>query len=312
MIAPIQDFIRNKPNLMIITDGPLRWIPFEALLCHPPQRPLNFSRMDYLINHHQISYAMSAGLAFRTFLRDSPTYFALNPGLLGVAPVAFIQDSPAEGFVNLLPHSEWEVRSIAYLFEQAAQPADLYLRSEATEKNLIQHIADFSHVHIATHNYVDEKNPYFSHMIFHPEDSLMHPSPGIEVPLSHRDGHLYAREIYKLRLATQLLVLSSCGSGLGKAAPGEGALSLLRAFSYAGVSRIVYTLWDIHDEPTSHLFISFYEHLLKEKQGYEQALRSAKIRMITHPNTAFPLYWSGIVLQNHGFGNPGLTVSQKN
>jgi CHAT domain-containing protein len=106
---------------------------------------------------------------------------------------------------------------------------------------------------------------------------------------------LFSSEIYNLELNADLVVLSSCESGIGKLVMGEGVMALTRAFLYAGARNIIYSLWEVSDRHTSQLMIDLYKHILSD-QGYSRALQAAKLKLIEEEETAFPKKWSGFVL----------------
>jgi CHAT domain-containing protein len=51
-----------------------------------------------------------------------------------------------------------------------------------------------------------------------------------------------------VRLNADLLVLSTCDSGLGEELGGEGLIGLTRAFQYAGARRVLASLWSVNDQ----------------------------------------------------------------
>ncbi len=165
-------------------------------------------------------------------------------------------------------------------------PAVVYFHKEANEENFINKVEDFNYIHIATHSFVNDKYPKLSGIAFSQPDTTQK---------DKEDGTLYAGETYNLNLSnTDLVVLSSCKSGLGKLIKGEGFLSLSRGFLYSGAN-IIFSLWNVQDEQTKDLMIQFYKKVLK-KQEYAKALREAKLKLIKNPKTASPKYWAAWVL----------------
>lgn len=99
----------------------------------------------------------------------------------------------------------------------------------------------------------------------------------------------------RLRLSADLVTLSACDSATGREYPGEGVVSLSRAFLYAGASSLIASLWDIADQATSELMTRLYRGLL-EGQPKAQALRAAKLSLLATPRTAHPYYWAPFLL----------------
>ena len=108
------------------------------------------------------------------------------------------------------------------------------------------------------------------------------------------DGYLESGEILQLKLNSDLVVLSSCRSGLGEIDEAEGVIGMQKAFFEAGAKSVVVSLWDVNDKYTSLFMQSFYKYI---SEGFDksEALRKAKI-FFKQNYSANPYYWSAFVL----------------
>lgn len=95
------------------------------------------------------------------------------------------------------------------------------------------------------------------------------------------DGILTAYEISALDLRkVDLVVLSGCETGLGENTPGEGAMSLQRAFQVAGAHTTIASLWNVPDEKTKELMQRFFHNLWDNNMPKLEALRAAQISIL--------------------------------
>ncbi len=95
-------------------------------------------------------------------------------------------------------------------------------------------------------------------------------------------------------LVTELVVLSACETGLGKAQVGEGIFGLRRAFMLAGAKTLVMSLWKVPDKQTQELMSDFYRRILAGEARAE-ALRQAQLAMKKkYPD---PYYWGAFICQ---------------
>jgi CHAT domain-containing protein len=118
---------------------------------------------------------------------------------------------------------------------------------------------------------------------------------GAGLPEEAEDGLLTAEDVTGMDLlATELVVLSACETGLGEVNVGEGVYGLRRAFVLAGARTLVMSLWKVPDKQTQELMENFYRRLL-EGQPRAEALREAQLAMKErYPD---PLYWGAIICQ---------------
>jgi CHAT domain-containing protein/predicted DNA-binding protein YlxM (UPF0122 family) len=145
----------------------------------------------------------------------------------------------------------------------------------------------YRYLHFATHGLLDSERPGLSALALSMVDEAG----------ASQDGFLRANDIYNLKLPAELVVLSGCQTGLGKAVKGEGLVGLTRGFMYSGAARVVVSLWNVNDQATSELMARFYRKMLKENQRPAAALRSAQVGMWRQTPWRAPYYWATFVLQ---------------
>ncbi|MCB0276519.1 MAG: CHAT domain-containing protein [Calditrichaeota bacterium] len=281
LLGPLVESGLLREKLVILPDGPLYQIPFEALLTDLPddfRTRTGFARLPYLLRRHEISYHYSATL-FSHLAQRKP-----GPERLSWAGFAPVFDEAASPFARL-PFSELEVLDIARLFEDKGLRAEAFLYQKASEENFRKYCGEFGILHIASHGFVNQENPELSGIAF----AAPAGTPGAG------DGILFEAESAGLDLHCDLMVLSSCESGAGRAVSGEGSLSLTRGFLSGGVNNIIVSLWQVNDMQTGRLMSTFYPALL-QGHGYAESLRRAKLKMLDNPGSALPYFWSPFVL----------------
>ncbi len=138
-------------------------------------------------------------------------------------------------------------------------------------------------LHLASHAEANDRTPWASSIFLGNEKSVF----------------LRAEEIVGLPLQADLVVLSGCGTAVGRVISGEGILSLGSAFLAAGSSAVVASLWPVDDSVTADLMLYFYSGLA---EGYPiaEALARACGEIRNMPQTQHPFYWSGFVLLGDG------------
>lgn len=317
LVVPVEKLISNKEHLVIVPDKQLLYLPFETLCNNwkPAGNP-DFSQAPYLIRKFDIGYHYAVNLFINT-INNTPEPSRLSHGFIGFAPV-FKTDS-INGYIlaqnkiifdtltsdretmrsvsangntwNELTYSENEIRDIVSLFDNKAIAAKGYLHSMANERVFRKEAGHFNFIHIATHGMLNESFPDLSGLVFSPSfpggDTTSNPPKD--------DGILFSSELYDLSLNAGLVVLSACETGTGKLVKGEGLMSMTRAFLYAGIPNMVYSLWKVGDVSTHKLMVGFYKGILNGL-SYSRALQQAKISLVGDEKYAYPLFWGGFTL----------------
>jgi CHAT domain-containing protein/Tfp pilus assembly protein PilF len=293
LLQPASSVLAGKPKLLVVADGALSYIPFEALLTEPAGGR-SYRDLPYLLRQHSIAYIPSASvLAGLREPRQEPVpadrkqvvAFApfAGPGsktaTRGAAPSMGAMGASRWSF-EPLPASLREISEIASLYPEASLK---FVGSEANEDAVTHNpaVVGARRLHFATHAKIDEDSPERSALV-------LSERPG-------EDGLLEVAEIFNLKLSADLAVLSACETALGKEVTGEGLVGLSRAFFYAGVPSLVVSLWNVVDGSTPDLMLDFYKNL-DQLQDKAKALQTAKISMITRGTYAHPSYWAPFIL----------------
>ncbi len=85
---------------------------------------------------------------------------------------------------------------------------------------------------------------------------------GRELPPEAGSGVMFARDVAALDLlATELVILVACQSGLGEVATGEGVFGLRRAVAVAGAKNLIMSLWSVPAYATILLMERLFDYI---------------------------------------------------
>lgn len=221
-----------------------------------------------------------------------------------------------EEALQQLPNTETEIKEVYQLFQDKKLDAKAFLYGSASKKNLIEQSSKHKFILISTHGFVEDEEAGLSGICLANIETKPRSSPkysqkevgnedlktntrtqlSTQTPNSNTEKNylLYTSDAYHLQLNADLVVLSSCSSGIGKLQKGEGMMAMNRGFLYAGASNIVFTQFDIPDQSSSLLIKKMFEYIL-ENIPYSAALQRAKLEMIRMEGNN-PQDWAGFVL----------------
>ncbi len=237
-----------------------------------------------------------------------------------------------EQALQQLPNTETEVKEVYQLFQDKKLDAKAFLYGSASKENLMEEVSKHKFILISTHGFVEDEEAGLSGICLagirnQKQNSLTHSLfrdfEELNTEKNIKDGEsefrnqwtntqtqllsqthkhlntnenylLYTSDAYHLQLNADLVVLSSCSSGIGKFQKGEGMMAMNRGFLYAGASNIVFTQFDIPDHSSSLLVKKMFEYIL-EGVPYSTALQRTKLEMIQIKGNS-PQDWAGFVL----------------
>ena len=303
LLAPVAAQLGNK-RLVVVAEGGLQYVPFAALPAPMAKgRPLmadheivnlpsasTIAVLRQQIEGRKPAPRMVAVLADPVFDRNDPRVRHAGRVTADEPPEAenlerSAKDAGVVHFDRLLA-SRREADTIVALAGKTSslKAVDFEAsRQLATSNDLGQ----YRFIHVATHGLLNSRTPELSGLVFSLVDRDGKP----------QNGFVEAQEIYNLKLGADLVVLSACETALGKEIRGEGLVGLTRGFMYAGVPRVVASLWKVPDQATTELMQKFYQGILQQGLQPAGALRAAQYAMWKETRRSAPYYWAGFTLQ---------------
>lgn len=290
LVEPFAKALDQYERLIIIPDGALTSLPFEALPMPEGgglDRP-RWGRRRYLGERFEISYGLASSLLrTKKGIRSEPSREVLAVGSPNGTGENFsipspLADASDEPLLVELPGATRELKGIGRIF---GAMSDVVLDERATREHFVKSASKYRVLHVAAHGKYDRVSPWHSSIYF---------SRGSTDTCGRE---LKAFELLALDLAAELVVLSSCNTGRHQYPLQSGGI--LHGLSLVGVPAVISPLWSIDDETTADLMIRFYSHL-KGGERASKALQRAKIELI-RTGRSDPYYWAGFIL----VGDPG-------
>ena len=308
ILQPVAAQLGQK-RLLIVGDGVLNYLPFAALSL-PGKSGEN--RNPPLIVDHEIVLLPSAstlGILRQNYNDRQPPnrslailadpVFSANDERVKNSSSATTQQAVESanpglsrsrgdktGQFDRLNFTRQESQIIQALFPANSRTESLdFAASRATATN--PNLSQYKIIHFATHGFANSDRPELSGIVMSLVDEKGNPL----------NGFLRLTDIFNLKLAADLVVLSACQTGLGQNIQGEGLVGLTRGFMYAGTQRVVVSLWTVDDEGTATLMSSFYKGMLQKGLTPAAALRAAQLEMWKQEKWKSPYYWAAFTLQ---------------
>jgi CHAT domain-containing protein/Tfp pilus assembly protein PilF len=316
LVAPAEGLLRGKKRIIVVPDGPLHYVPVEALIIPGSlegKEFINLSEVPYLIKQYQVTYVQSASILVaqqkeqNTRRQEAPLpLVAFGDPVFGEQLSKGNSDTIAatsalRRFRNVeldrLEFSGEEIRRIATIWSIPEDSPHINLRERASVRRLRElDLSQYRMLHFATHAVLGDEVSWISQPAL-----ILSPSVNDKEGV----GLLQFGDILELKLAADLVVLSACKTNLGKLRGGEGLMGLTRAFLYAGASSLVVSLWEVEDRSTSILMERLYQRL-KQGESKAEALRLAKLDLLQESfgsealgmkgSYASPFYWAPFIL----------------
>ena len=304
--------LKKYKRVIISPDGLLTLLPFEAL---------STNNNRYMIEEQSIAYVLSGRDLYKS--RKNERYWIGKSYNREIACLSYIDydytkeniptsdsrgtkggkniDNIFNNFKGLKPllKSKKEAEFIRETFPKNKFTS--YSDKNATKEALYS-LNSPQILHISTHSFYGKDNKLNVNPLL--KSGLALSEFNAVVKYDDVRGLMSALEFSTLNLHdTELVMFSSCNSGVGDIYSSEGVSGLNRGARIAGADRVISTLWSVDENASLELVKKFYTYLAKnglksrldiprrDKFDYSKALRATKLSMIKK----HPFYWAGFI-----------------
>jgi CHAT domain-containing protein len=280
LFASARDQLSGKATWLIAPDSILWQLPFAAL------KPTDDK---YLIEEHAIAYAPSVTallemMRSRAARNNGPTSLLAfgNPTIDKRTADQAMLMSGSEPKTS--SQSETEVRSIERLYPSTK--AKVYVGTDATEALLMQEAAKFNVIHFAVPGRLSDANPLHSYLVLSKSEGNID------------DGLVETKELLKLNLTCEMMILSSSEGSRNDFGAGEAVSSLAWSLLVAGCPSTVVANWANDSPSPTDLFAEFHRSLQatqtqRSSARNAKALQRAMLKVSRLEQYKEPYFWAG-------------------
>ncbi|KAF6742192.1 TPR-like protein [Ephemerocybe angulata] len=225
----------SLPRIWWCPTGPLSFLPLHAAGIYRGSNAE--SVLDYVVPSYTPTVTAIADRVANRFSVDTTTS--------GV----FLTSQPNTPGVSSIPGTTREVQGI---FEKAEENGVRALKLEGDELTVgacLEHMQNYSSIHLACHGSQNAAEPLQSRFLFH-------------------TGALDLAVILQSNLMNaDLAFLSACQTSTGDEKISDEAAHLAAGMLAAGYRRVVATMWSIGDQPAQEVATNFYDYIFARREG---------------------------------------------
>ena len=281
LLGPAREQLVGKTTLLIAPDDALWRLPFAAL---------QLADGRYVIEGHAVAYTPSLAALLETRKLDdrsarvAPTLLALgNPTISRRTAEQAKRLSERE--TMSYPESENDVKALERLYPSRAS---IYVGEQASEALVKREAERAGVIHFSAPSLLSDANPLFSYI-------------ALSQPEGSEDGLLELREILRLKLNADLMLLPSSESAGDKYATGSAISSFSRALLVAGCPALVAARWVNGSPATSQLVLDFHRSLqtpsgARAASSTAKLLQRAMLKVLRNAQYEHPFYWGNFSL----------------
>ncbi|HYJ87042.1 MAG TPA: tetratricopeptide repeat protein [Pyrinomonadaceae bacterium] len=278
LIRPAEEQLSGKTKFVIVPEGSLWRLPFEAL------QPADDG---YLLDQAAISYAPSLS-TLREMLKQRRPANPTGP----LALIAFANPQLSKELLQRLeltyknenfelsPVEENEIQRLRTVYGEAQSHS--FTGPNASEERVKLEAARAGVLHFATPALLDDISPMYSFI------ALSSPSEN-----NANDGVLQTREIINLDTPARMVVLSASRFRNDATATGAAPIALAWSWFVAGSPSTVFSRWQVNSPGTTQMMAEFHSRLRSRKSNSKaNALQQSALALRRSTDYRHPHYWA--------------------
>lgn len=268
----LQSGLIADKRLLVAADSIANLFPFSVLQPDSVQKP--YQEYQYVARRTNIRYTPSFSIETQlpsepeTYQKEFAGFFPETFGTKG-----YRKFTPLEGGATLANTIEEHL---------VGKQADFFFNQDCTEEK-IKHkdLTGTRILHFHSHTVTNRSGQSYI-ALPNGEDSY---------------NRLDQVEIMGMKLNAELVILGSCGSGVGAYKAGEGNMGFARGFLGAGAKALITSLSTVDEAATVSFFGRYYQSLASSpySNGKDILLNDVQREMINDPRTANPYHWGSFV-----------------
>ncbi|MBT7895512.1 MAG: CHAT domain-containing protein, partial [Flavobacteriales bacterium] len=298
LIKPVESYIKDKDQLLIIPDKVLFKIPFSVLVQETYKG--TYKSAPWLINDYSIVNLPSINSL--KYLHDKDAIQSENLSYIGFGDpiLSNYSDNSYRGvFDNIdeitkldsLPETKDELLGIAEILGN--ENGNIYLGKEATETKFKElEFEDINLLLFATHGLVSGELKGLDE-----PGLVMTPPPQAS---NEDNGILSASEILSFNFPSlDLVVLSACNTSAGTSKNPEELSGLTRSFFYAGANSLLVSHWPVESDSAVKLTTNMFKYIKEDNLSKGYALQKSMKDFIQNADKdylAHPIFWAPFML----------------
>jgi CHAT domain-containing protein/tetratricopeptide (TPR) repeat protein len=317
LTAPVLESVPVGSPVVIIPDGALALLPFEALVIRGTAAwkagtygPYP-TGLTYLADRNPIAYSQS--LTAMTLVRQLAKKEKTGPAILVMADPVF---KPSDERVRDIMLSRQDAdhgngsREKAAVQHALAGRGSFRRLTESLElaNGLRKQYGDSCNVLTGLGctkrqflNCISGNSNTYGSIVFGTHGFAANDIPGLMEPFlaltmvpEGTDGFLTMSDVAGLKIHTEVAALMACKSGIGARLEGEGVMSMGRSFQCAGAKSVLMSLWSVAEKPSVMLIEEFFtgrRNGLGKLQAWTRSRATVREKGFEHP-----FFWASFIL----------------
>ena len=280
LLKPAQDQIGLKTKLVIVPDGVLWRLPFEALQSEEDH---------YVVDQRQVTYALSLS-SLREMRKPRLPAGRLNSTLVAYGNPELAKNFATrlglvDGTIKLEPSATEQEEEIKRMTTSYGTTASrVYSGPQASEDRIKSDTSLAAILHFAGPTILNDTSPMSSFI-------------GLSSATRQQDGFLQGREIMNLQTSAELVVAATAQQSA--AFNGDAAVGFSWSWFVAGSRATLLSRWKLDSPTPSTLMTGFYSSIKPANRvpiSKARALHQSVLRLRRSPEFQHPYYWASFAM----------------